>query len=130
MGKASRLFDGSADQTLIGRVTPTSEQREFLQKHWNGLATHLKSRLATRHGYPISTWLQGSYKYATLIKPVRLGEEYDVDVGVYFEWDDEEDIEPTPKQLRDWVQAEMLEYEKVSMITFNDGNLPRFDQAA
>lgn len=111
MGKASRLFNGSADQTLIGRVTPTSEQREFLQKHWNDLASHLKSALAIAHGYSISTWLQGSYKYATLIKPVHLGEEYDVDVGVYFEWS-EEDIEPTPKQLRDWVQAEILEYEK------------------
>lgn len=112
MGKASRLFNGNADQTLIGRVTPTSDQREFLQKHWNELAEHLKSTLGARHGYTISTWLQGSYKYATLIKPVHLGEEYDVDVGVYFEWDDKEDIEPTPKQLRDWVQAEMLQYEK------------------
>lgn len=112
MGKASRLFNGSADQTLIGRVTPTSDQREFLQKHWNDLAEHLKKTLGPRHGYAISTWLQGSYKYATLIKPVHADEEYDVDVGVYFEWDDEEDIEPTPKQLRDWVQAEMLEYEK------------------
>lgn len=112
MGKASRLFNGSADQTLIGRVTPTSDQREFLQRHWNDLAEHLKKTLGLRHGYTISTWLQGSYKYATLIKPVHAYEEYDVDVGVYFEWDDEQDIEPTPKQLRDWVQAEMLEYEK------------------
>lgn len=113
MGRASRLFNGGADQTLIGRVTPTSDQREFLQKHWNDLAEHLKRTLVPRHGYAISTWLQGSYKYATLIKPVHAEEEYDVDVGVYFEWDDAHDIEPTPKQLRDWVQAEMLEYEKV-----------------
>jgi hypothetical protein len=113
MGNASRLFNGSTDQTLIERVSPTSEQREFLQKHWNELATYLKSTLATRHGYPVSTWLQGSYKYATLIKPVRSDEEYDVDVGVYFEWGDEEDIEPTPKQLRDWVQDALLEYENL-----------------
>ncbi len=46
------------------------------------------------------------------IKPVHFGEEYDVDVGLYFEWDDAQDAEPTPKQLRDWVQAELLEYEK------------------
>lgn len=45
MGKASRLFNGSADQTLIGRVTPTSDQREFLQKHWNDLAEHLRKTL-------------------------------------------------------------------------------------
>lgn len=111
MGQASKLFNGSTDQTLIGRVTPTPEQREFLQQRWNDLADHLKLALA-KHGYPISTWLQGSYKYATLIKPVHLGEEYDVDVGVYFEWDDHQGAEPTARQLRDWVQAELLQYEK------------------
>ncbi len=111
MGQASKLFNGNADQTLIARVTPTTEQREFLQAQWNNLAEHLKKALA-KHGYSISTWLQGSYKYATLIKPVRLGEEYDVDVGVYFEWDGDQGAEPTPKQLRQWVQAELLEYEK------------------
>lgn len=111
MGQASKLFNGNADQTLIGRVTPTPEQREFLQQQWNDLAEHLKSALK-KHGYTLSTWLQGSYKYATLIKPVHPGEAYDVDVGVYFEWDDDQDIEPTPKQLRDWVQAELLEYEQ------------------
>ncbi len=111
MGQASRLFNGNAEQTLIGRVTPTTEQREFLQEQWNDLAEHLKKALS-KHGYTISTWLQGSYKYATLIKPVHLGEEYDVDVGVYFQWDNEADIEPTPKQLREWVQSELLEYAK------------------
>lgn len=111
MGQASRLFNGNTDQTLIGRVTPTAEQREFLQEQWNKLAEHLKNVLS-KHGYTISTWLQGSYKYATLIKPVHLGEEYDVDVGVYFEWGDDQDIEPAPKQLREWVQRELVEYEK------------------
>jgi hypothetical protein len=30
MSKASALFNGSSEQTLINRVTPTTEQREFL----------------------------------------------------------------------------------------------------
>lgn len=90
MGKASRLFNGQAEQTLYARVTPSAEQREFLQQQWNALADHLRAQLA-RHGYPISTWLQGSYKYGTLIKPVRLGEEYDVDLGLYFEWEADDD---------------------------------------
>ncbi len=113
MGEASRLFNGAAEQTLIGRVTPTTDQREFLQEQWNALAEHLKKELGLRYGYTILTWLQGSYKYGTLIKPVHPGEEYDVDVGVYCQWTAEEDIEPTPKQIRDWVQAEMLVYEKI-----------------
>lgn len=112
MGQASKLFNGNTEQTLIGRITPTVEQQEFLQQQWNALADHLKQALA-KHGYSISTWLQGSYKYATLIKPVHPGEEYDVDVGLYFEWDEGQDVKPTSKQLRDWVQDELLEYKKV-----------------
>lgn len=110
MGQVSKLFNGNTDQTLIRRISPTTEQREFLQQQWKDLADHLKHALA-KQGYSISTWLQGSYKYATLIKPVRPGEEYDVDVGVYFEWGDDQQVEPTARQLRDWVQAELLEYE-------------------
>jgi Adenylyl/Guanylyl and SMODS C-terminal sensor domain len=112
MGKAARLFNGTAEQTLYGRVTPTPEQRQFLQEQWNALADHLKDRLSN-WGYPISTWIQGSYKYGTLIKPVHKGEEYDVDVGIYFSWDPNETVlSPTPQQLRSWVQNELLEYQK------------------
>ena len=86
MGRASSLFNGAGEQTLISRVSPTTQQREFLQTRWNELAEHLKVSLKAQHGHPISTWLQGSYKYGTLIKPVHPDEEYDVDMGVYFEW--------------------------------------------
>lgn len=75
---------------------------------WNDLAEHLKRELSQRHGLARSALPQGSYKYATLIKPVHKGERYDVDLGVYFEWDaGEQNIEPTPRQLRDWVQREL-----------------------
>jgi hypothetical protein len=112
MGNAARLFNGTAEQTLYGRVTPTPEHRQFLQDQWNALANHLKARLPG-WGYAITTWLQGSYKYGTLIKPVHKGEEYDVDVGIYFSWDPEKtDISPTAKQLRTWVQQELVEYKK------------------
>lgn len=110
MGKAARLFNGSADETLYSRITPSAEQRQFLQDQWNALADHLKTRLLDDHGYTISTWLQGSYKYGTLIKPVHLGEEYDVDVGLYFEWPKDRNPTPAPKQLREWVQRELVSY--------------------
>lgn len=110
MGHASSLFNGAGDQTLISRVSPTTQQREFLQASWNDLAEHLKVSLKAKHGYSISTWLQGSYKYGTLIKPVHWGEEYDVDLGVYFEWGKGDDIEPTADQLRCWVQQALIGY--------------------
>ncbi|WP_039789401.1 CBASS cGAMP synthase [Herbaspirillum huttiense] len=114
MGHAARLFNGSAEQTLYGRITPTEAQRDFLQAQWNSLAEHLKEELAD-WGYPVSTWLQGSYKYGTLIKPVHKGEEYDVDVGIYFHWEKKlGEITPSPDQLREWVQQELMEYQKIN----------------
>jgi hypothetical protein len=114
MGRAAQLFNGSRDQTLIKRITPTVEQRDFLQTQWNSLAEHLKQTLSANHGYVISTWLQGSYKYGTLIKPMGPSDEYDVDVGVYFNWTGDEDITPTPEQLRDWTQQELFRYESTN----------------
>jgi hypothetical protein len=113
MGQAAQLFNGNREQTLIKRITPTAEQREFLQEQWNALAEHLKQKLSNR-GYPITTWLQGSYKYGTLIKPMSPSDEYDVDVGVYFNWTDNEDVTPTPAQLRDWAQQELLNYKTIN----------------
>ncbi len=112
MGKAARLFNGVAEQTLIGRLTPSQEQREFLQSQWNDMAEYLKSTLSDQYGYPISTWLQGSYKFGTLIKPVHKGEEYDVDVGLYFEWEDDGEAKPSPGQLREWVQQALHIYKR------------------
>lgn len=114
MGHAARLFNGNAEQTLYRRVTPTAEQRQFLQEQWNALAEQLKAKLP-EWGYPISTWLQGSYKYGTLIKPVHKGEEYDVDVGVYFSWNPKvTPVSPTAQQLRAWVQQELSEYKSTT----------------
>lgn len=110
MGKASSLFNGAGDQTLYKRVTPSTEQRDFLQTQWNALADHLKTQLSTATGYTVSTWLQGSYKYGTLIRPVHKGDEYDVDVGIYFEWKEDGNATPSALQLREWVQRELESY--------------------
>ncbi|RBA24362.1 CBASS cGAMP synthase [Herminiimonas fonticola] len=110
MGKASSLFNGAGSQTLYRRVVPTEEQRTFLQEQWNELAEHLKAELYADYGYPITTWIQGSYKFGTLIRPVRFGDEYDVDLGIYFELGSEGDAKPAPEQLRDWVQRELKVY--------------------
>ncbi len=112
MGKAARLFNGTAEQTLIARLTPSQEQREFLQQQWNNLAEYLKPRLTEQYGYSIATWLQGSYKFGTLIKPVHKGEEYDVDVGLYFEWEHDGEAKPSPNQLREWVQQALITYKR------------------
>lgn len=110
MGKAASLFNGAGPQTLINRVTPTGAQREFLQVQWNALAEHLRVNLAEKSGFPVHTWLQGSYKYGTLLRPVQTCDEYDVDVGVYFEWRDGSKGK-TALELREMVQLEVSRYQ-------------------
>jgi hypothetical protein len=125
LGKAASLFYGAGEQTLLKRVTPTTEQREFLQTQWNALADHLKQALYTDYGYPISTWLQGSYKYGTLIRPVHMDEEYDVDVGIYFQWENDGNATPAPTQLRDWVQRELLVFKSLNADVKNISEPPK-----
>ncbi len=55
----------------------------FLRENKDALEQWLLDDLAGS-GYGVSTFLQGSYRFHTLIKPVMLGAEYDVDVGFYF----------------------------------------------
>jgi hypothetical protein len=81
MGSAVSLFYSSNDtekQTLHRRVTPSTDQFEEQQVRWNALADHLTSDLRERSGYAIRTWLQGSYKFGTQIRPVKLGDEFDI----------------------------------------------------
>jgi Adenylyl/Guanylyl and SMODS C-terminal sensor domain len=109
MGLAARFFNGTSESSLIQRITPTEQQRVFLQRQWNVMADALKATLRDR-GFPVSTWIQGSYKYGTLLKPVAKGEEYDVDLGIYFEWGKDQRATPGPQQLREWVHDELKKF--------------------
>jgi len=64
-------------------------------------------------GYPIRTWLQGSYKFATQVRPVRKGEEFDIDLGFYFVWEGKPaNGNYTPQKLRQFVHDSLLIYAK------------------
>jgi len=112
MGQAGNLFHSSSleSASLHSRITPTQEQRSFLQVNWRAMADAVAPRLNELSGMPVKTWIQGSYKFGTLIKPLSIREEYDVDLGVYFCWDDEETATPAPEQLKRWVQVALTEY--------------------
>lgn len=114
MGITSSLFFSSGDsekQTLHRRITPTKSQFEEQQDRWNALAEHLISDLLKRTGYTLNTWLQGSYKFGTQIRPVNFGEEFDIDLGVYFLWEGQpKDGKYGPKQLKGIIQDSLKEY--------------------
>ena len=118
MGSAAALFYSSNDtqkQTLHRRIVPSDEQFEEQQDRWNALADYLIADLKERSGYPIRTWLQGSYKFGTQIRPVHLGEEFDIDLGVYFQWEGEPlDGRHGPKALKNFVQESLKAYARAN----------------
>lgn len=115
MGIATSLFFSSntQEESLHRRVTPTDEQFQLQQTRWNELAGHLRADLSERTGHAIRTWLQGSYKFATQVRPPRKGEEFDIDLGFYFLWKGlPKDGDHTPQQLRQHIQDSLESYAK------------------
>lgn len=114
MAQSAKLFyqAGSASETLHRRITPTADQFTDQKDRWNDLAEFLVKRLAEDSGYAIRTWLQGSYKFRTQIRPWVVGAEFDIDLGIYFEWKGEpEDGDQTPEELKAFVQSALIDYQ-------------------
>jgi hypothetical protein len=111
MSRAARLFHSKSDQTLYTRITPSAEQFATQQARWNDLADFVKARLKEDTGHSTSTWLQGSYKFDTQIRPWECGAEFDIDLGLYFEWPGaDEDGDYEPQDLKVFVQNALLDY--------------------
>jgi hypothetical protein len=98
-------------QTLDRRIRPTDEQFEDQRLRWNALAEHLLEDLKRQSGYEISSWLQGSYKFGTQIRPASKDHEFDIDLGVYFVWSGEpDDGSIDPQELKQMVQGSLESY--------------------
>jgi len=91
MGIAASLFYSTStdQQTLHRRIIPTDDQNEAQKQRWNELADFLKNNLKIRSNYSIYSWLQGSYKFSTQLRPLLSGDEFDIDLGIYFMWEGE-----------------------------------------
>ena len=113
MGKCASLFcssDGDKE-TLHKRITPSQSQVESQKEYWNDLADYLRVDLKSRSGYPVTSWIQGSYKFATQIRPARKGFDYDIDLGVYFAWESKpEDGAHSATDLKQMVQDSLSAY--------------------
>lgn len=113
MGTCASLFwsSNSERQTLHRRITPADEQVGSQQEYWNDLADYLKEDLRARSGCSISSWIQGSYKFATQIRPARKGLDYDIDLGIYFAWEGSpEDGHHTAAEVKVMVQDSLAAY--------------------
>lgn len=98
-------------QTLHRRLVPNSTQFERQQERWNDLRDYLVDVLNEKTGLQVSSWLQGSYKFGTQVRPKDKREEFDIDLGIYFKWDGAAiDGAYTPKVLKSLVQQCLIEY--------------------
>lgn len=111
MGAAGELFFSTdkEKETLDKRVRPSDGQLERLRDRKDEVVAHLKRDLPVRCGVPVSTWLQGSYKLHTLIRPFAK-QDYDVDIGVYFEWARASNTKLMPSELRDELQNSLMDF--------------------
>lgn len=104
----------STDQekkTLHSRIIPSEIQQELQQERWNDLADYLTTDLREVTEYSISSWLQGSYKFATQIRPPSKSAEFDIDLGVYFNWSGEPDSGKfSARELKSFVQESLNKY--------------------
>jgi hypothetical protein len=113
MGVGASLFwstDPDA-QTLHKRITPSTEERDYLQEQWSVLGEFLIDRLEQRWESGVSSWIQGSYKFGTLLRPLYTNDRYDLDLGMYLEFDgNEENQLPIPRTLKRWVHEDLVSY--------------------
>lgn len=115
MAKIHHLFfsTDSDKQTLHRRIIPNEKQRELQQERWNDLRDYLVADLEETSGYTISSWLQGSYKFGTQVRPVRKGEEFDIDLGIYFNWlGSPNNGNFSPRGLKVLIQESLLRYKE------------------
>jgi hypothetical protein len=113
MGIAASLFYSTLDieNCLDWRVRPSDEQYDSQKERWNDLADHLRDDLAQRAGYPITSWLQGSYKFGTQVRPAKPAQEFDIDLGVYFQWSGKpDDGKHSALDLKAFVQESLRDY--------------------
>jgi hypothetical protein len=115
MSTFSNLFfsTNTEKETLHKRIIPTDAQQESQQERWSDLTDFLKDELNTKTKLQIESWLQGSYKFSTQIRPASKFGDFDIDLGIYFKTEsDREDLDFSPKELKSKVQEAIEEYAK------------------
>jgi hypothetical protein len=112
MGNCAALFytTDADQQTLHRRVRPSDEQLQSQQEYWSDLADYLKDDLGKRTSTTVTHWLQGSYKFGTQIRPAAKAQQFDIDLGVYFDPGRFNDLKHSASDLKAHVQASMAAY--------------------
>jgi hypothetical protein len=113
MGITANLFFTTTDpeNCLDYRIRPSEVQQSAQEARWNDLRDFLVEKLQSLAGYSISSWLQGSYKFGTQIRPAKPTQEFDIDLGIYYRWPgDPTEGKYLPSELKSLVQDSLESY--------------------
>lgn len=113
MGVASSFFfraNSGDEETLHTRLVPSEDQVKEQQDRWNHLRDHMVERLRADLDTSMNSWLQGSYKFKTQIRPVSVMDEYDIDLGLYAFWPGSEGDRFLPSELRETAMEVLSTY--------------------
>lgn len=113
MGVGASLFFSTTEpeNCLEWRIRPSDDQYDSQKERWKDLAEHLLEDLKERSGCPISSWLQGSYKFGTQVRPASIRGEFDIDLGMYFHWSGSpRSGDHAPLHLKYFVQQSLIAY--------------------
>ena len=112
MPKVKHLFfsTDTNKRTLHRNITPSPRQQEMQQERWHDVRDYLIEDLKELTGLEITSWLQGSYKLSTQVRPAKKDEEFDIDLGIYFHWNEGEGADLTAKKLKLLTQESLLNY--------------------
>ena len=113
MGIAAGLFYSTLapENCLDWRIRPSDVQYDAQKQRWNDVADHLLADLAQRSQCTTASWLQGSYKFGTQVRPASKDHEFDIDLGIYFKWPGQPHEGPhAPTALKAFVQKSLQTY--------------------
>jgi hypothetical protein len=77
------FYSKSEDNTLHSRITIPDKHINIAIENKEKLLKYIKEKLKEELDFEVKTWIQGSYKSATLIRSHKIDEKFDIDVGIY-----------------------------------------------
>ncbi|NQW46384.1 MAG: hypothetical protein HQ464_01300 [Planctomycetes bacterium] len=112
MGVAAAQFFQSEnpEESLHYRLTPTDSQVEQQQKKRADVDHFICEYIKRATGLPVRTWIQGSYKMLTQIRPVACSAGFDMDLGVCVGWSKSPADELSPSELKRLVRRAAVEF--------------------
>ncbi|AXX94983.1 nucleotidyltransferase [Arcobacter ellisii] len=110
------FYSKSEDNTLHSRITIPDKHINIAIENKEKLLKYIKEKLKEELDFEVKTWIQGSYKSATLIRSHKIDEKFDIDVGIYVFFNAEEEGYES-HELKALLRDILIEYSNIEIAT-------------